>query len=62
LMHIQVAPQTLSKIHMRPITESQVPLSIAMVVRKHGHLPQAVVDFQEIIRRSLTKVDNGSVE
>lgn len=55
LMHIQVPPKNLANIHLRPITESQVPLSIAMVVRKHGHLPQAVIDFQEIVRRSLGK-------
>ncbi len=55
LMHIEVAPQTLPNIHMRLIEESKVPLSIAMVVRKHGHLPPAVVDFQEIVRHSLGK-------
>lgn len=57
LMHIQVAPQILPKIHMRAITESQVPLSIAMVVRKYGHLPQTVADFQKIIRQSLEPSD-----
>jgi len=53
LIHLQVTPKTLANIHMRPIEESQVPLSIAMVVRKHGHLPQAVLDFQEIVRNCL---------
>ena len=54
LMHIHVPPKSLPNIHLRPLAESQVPLMIAMVVRKHGPLPQAVVDFQEIVRRSLT--------
>jgi DNA-binding transcriptional LysR family regulator len=54
LMHILVNPKTMPNIHLRPIAESQVPLMIAMVVRKHGHLPQTVVDFQEIVRRSIT--------
>jgi DNA-binding transcriptional LysR family regulator len=53
LMHIDVNAKMLANIHMRPIEESQTPLSIAMVVRKHGHLPQAVLDFQEIVRRSI---------
>lgn len=53
LIHLQVTPKTLANIHMRPIEESQVPLSIAMVVRKHGNLPQAVLDFQEIVRNCL---------
>lgn len=53
LMHIQVTARTLSNIHMRPIAESRTPLSIAMVVRKHGSLPQAVLDFQQIVRNCL---------
>jgi DNA-binding transcriptional LysR family regulator len=53
LMHIQVSPKILPNIHLRRITESQVPLMIAMVVRKHGNLPQTVLDFQEIVRQSL---------
>ena len=53
LMHIEVPPKTLPNIHLRPITESQVPLVIAMVVRKHGSLPQTVLDFQKIVRTSL---------
>lgn len=55
LMHILVTAKTLANIHMRPIEESDVPLSIAMVVRKHGNLPQPVIDFQEIVRRHLEK-------
>lgn len=54
LMHMQVTPKTLPNIHMRAIVESQVPLTIAMVVRKHGNRPQTVIDFQEMVRRSLT--------
>ena len=27
---------------------------IAMVVRKHGNLPKTVLDFQEIVRRSIS--------
>ena len=53
LMHIDVDAKTLGNIHQRDIEESTVPLSIAMVVRKHGQLPQSVRDFQEIVRRSL---------
>ncbi len=53
LMHIQVPPKTLANIHLRPIPESDTPLHIAMVVRKHGKLPQTVLDFQEIVRRAL---------
>lgn len=53
LMYIQVPPKSLPNIHLRAMEESQVPLIIAMVVRKHGKLPKAVVDFQEIVRRSL---------
>jgi len=55
LMHIQVAAKTLANIHLHPLTESQVPLMIAMVVRKHGTLPQTVLDFQEIVRKSLVR-------
>lgn len=54
LMYIHVPPATLPEIHMRPIREAQVPLSIAMVVRKHGNLPQPLLDFQKIIRRHLS--------
>jgi len=54
LIYIHVPPQTLPEIHMRPIEESQVPLSIAMVVRKHGNLPQPLLDFQKIIRHHLS--------
>jgi DNA-binding transcriptional LysR family regulator len=53
LMHIQINPKSLANVHVRKITESQVPLMIAMVVRKHGNQPQTVVDFQEIVRKSL---------
>lgn len=53
LMHLQVNPKSLANVHIRRIEESQVPLSIAMVVRKHGDLPQSVKDFQEIVRREL---------
>ena len=53
LMHIEVPPKALPNIHLRPIAESQVPLVIAMVVRKHGSLPQTVHDFQKIVRESL---------
>lgn len=55
LMHIEVAARTLPNIHMRRVEESEVPLAIAMVVRKHGRLPNAVVDFQNIVRRNLVK-------
>ena len=55
LMHIQVPPKTLSNIHLRPIAESQVPLTIAMVVRKHGNQPQTVLDFQKIVRQFLVE-------
>ncbi len=54
LMHIQVPPKTLPNIQLRPIPESDSPLQIAMVVRKHGKLPQAVEDFQQIVRRRLS--------
>lgn len=54
LMHIQVPPKSLANVHMRPVSESQVPLMIAMVVRKHGNLPKTVLDFQEIVRRSIS--------
>lgn len=54
LIYIHVPPQTLPEIHMRPIEESQVPLSIAMVVRRHGNLPQPLLDFQKIIRHHLS--------
>lgn len=53
LMHLQVSPKLLQGIQVRLVEESQVPLSIAMVVRKHGHLPQHVRDFQEIVRRGI---------
>lgn len=53
LMYIRVPPKTLPNIHLRPIAESQIPLSIAMVVRKHGNLPQPLLDFQRIVRQSL---------
>jgi DNA-binding transcriptional LysR family regulator len=53
LMHIQLTAKTLANIHTRHITESQVPLSIAMVVRRHGNRPQTLLDFQEIVRKSL---------
>lgn len=53
LMHLQVGPKQLPGIQVRLVEESQVPLSIAMVIRKHGHLPQHVRDFQEITRREL---------
>lgn len=54
LMHLQVEPRLLANIHMRPVEESRVPLSIAMVVRKHGNLPETVRDFQRIVRESLS--------
>jgi len=50
LMHILVSPKTFENIHLRPIAESQVPLSIAMVSRRHGPSPDAVHNFQAIIR------------
>jgi len=53
LMHLETPANTLANLHIRPIEESHMPLSIAMVVRKYGNLPQAVLDFQEIVRASL---------
>lgn len=53
LMHIEVPPPVLGNIHMRLVAESRVPLSIAMVVRKHGNLPDTVRDFQAIVRSRL---------
>lgn len=53
LMHLQVNPKLLANIQIRPVEESQVPLSIAMVVRKHGNLPETVRNFQQIVRESL---------
>ena len=55
LMHIKVSPKTLENIHLRQMPESQTPLSIAMVVRKHGNLPQTVLDFQKIVRQSFSR-------
>jgi len=55
LMHIQVDPKTLANIHLRRVTESQIPLTIGMVVRRHGNLPRTVLDFQEIVRKSLMR-------
>lgn len=51
LMHISAETRLLANIHMRPIEEAETPLSIAMVVRRHGHLPKTVLDFMEIIHR-----------
>lgn len=53
LMHLSVSPKLLPGIHVRPVEESRVPLSIAMVVRRHGNQPQTVLDFQEIVRSGL---------
>ena len=53
LMHMHVKPNLLVNIQMRTVEESQTPLSIAMVVRKHGSLPQTVRDFQQIVRDNL---------
>ncbi|MBI1347800.1 LysR family transcriptional regulator [bacterium] len=54
LMHIQVPRKTLANIQLRPIAESQAPLMIAMVTRKHGKHPEEILQFQEIVRRSLS--------
>ena len=51
LMHFLPTAKPLTNLHMRPIEESQTPLSIAMVVRRHGNLPQPVLDFQDIVRQ-----------
>lgn len=53
LMHLNVSPKLLPGIHVRPVEESRVPLSIAMVVRRHGNQPQTVHDFQQIVRSGL---------
>jgi LysR family cys regulon transcriptional activator len=60
LMHIKVPPKTLPNIHLRPIPESNVPLMIAIVTRRHGHQPQSVHDFQKIVQNSLSSTSRSS--
>ncbi|HEY0980967.1 hypothetical protein, partial [Schlesneria sp.] len=58
LMHIKVPPKALDHLHAREMHESQTPLSIAMVVRRHGNLPQTVLDFQQIVRKTFARNDH----
>lgn len=50
LMHMSVPAKALPSLHLRPLNESQTPLTIGMVVRKHGNQPQTVQDFQQFVR------------